>query len=101
MDAPPSAMVDFLADSIPMTSYINQYKNIQLIKLLANYLSIPCIIGNSQNCVPPQDPKDPSAHYARDLMHPGLQWQTAVANYMIGELDKIPPVNKKTWNAYD
>lgn len=88
---------DFLLNSIPMTSYINEIKNLTIIKHVAQRLGIPCIIKHSKNCVPPPDPDDPNNVYARDLMHPGVNWQHGVADAMISELDSLPLNNGKSW----
>ena len=96
----PSKLSEQLINAIPMTSYLNQLKNLELIKLKGQSMGIPVVWGDSQNCTPPPSPEDTEVHYARDLAHHGLQWQTAVADYMIKKLDTIPQNNGKDWHAY-
>lgn len=92
---PPSVSTTFLADALPMTSFINSKKNIFLLQRVADFLGIPCIVSYSQGFdsqrgfVPAPPAHCNETIYARDLMHPGQDWQARVAQTMIDQLPSL------------
>jgi len=76
-----------------------QRRNVQTLKLLANYLSIPFAYADTiyTNIHPSDQNILNSEPIARDLKHAGVDWQKRVANHIIQQLDSYPDSN---WKEY-
>ena len=95
----PNKTTKQLVESIPFTSYLMQRRNVQTLKLLANYLSIPFAYADTiYTDIHPSDQNILNSEpLARDLKHAGVDWQKRVANHIIQQLDSYPDSN---WKEY-
>lgn len=98
-DERPNRTTKGLVESIPFTSYMMQRRNVQTLKLLANYLSVPFAYADTiYTDIHPSDVQVLNNEpLARDLKHAGLPWQKRVADYIIKQLESYPDSN---WKEY-
>lgn len=81
-----NVLVNRLYNTLPFTTAINYRLNIQALKLLAKHWNIPIVSATLFESSSMHISQKGETEFARDLMHFGKNFHTAIAEYMIDKL---------------